>query len=440
MISLERRREIIDALRRGTVPQRGLGLLAVGLESLAPTLEDELAEVGRGRAGFKAIRGEYGSGKTFTSRWLAERARARDFATSEVQISEGETPLHHLETVYRRLVERLSTTDTRGGALRSIIDGWFFTLEEEVLATGEVLETDEEGLLSATEALAEERLAAITKTAPAFGAVLRAYRRAVADGRLGEAEGLLAWLGGQPHVAASVKRVAGVKGDVDHDAALSFLAGLLLVLRDAGRPGLVFILDEVETLQRVRTDVRDRGLNALRQLIDEIDGGRFPGLYLVITGTAAFFDGPQGVQRLPPLAQRLHTDFSTDARFDNPRATQVRLRGFDLPALQEVGARVRDLYADGSESPERTRSAVDDTYLEALARAVAGELGAQVGVAPRVFLKKLVGDVLDRVDQFPDFDPRRDYQLTVSDTELTEVERNARAASSVDDIELELGE
>jgi hypothetical protein len=27
-------------------------------------------------------------------------------------------------------------------------------------------------------------------------------------------------------------------------------------------------------------------------------------------GTAAFFEGPQGVQRLPPLAQRLHPDFA----------------------------------------------------------------------------------------------------------------------------------
>ncbi len=101
MISPQRRREIIDALRRGTVPERGLDALAVGLDHLAPTFEDELANVGRGGSGFKAIRGEYGSGKTFTARWLAERARQQGFATSEVQVSEGETPLHHLETVYR---------------------------------------------------------------------------------------------------------------------------------------------------------------------------------------------------------------------------------------------------------------------------------------------------------------------------------------------------
>jgi hypothetical protein len=194
----------------------------------------------------------------------------------------------------------------------------------------------------------------------------------------------------------------------------------------------------VETLQRVRSDARDRALNALRQLIDEVDQGRFPALYLVITGTPAFFDGPQGAQRLAPLAQRLHTDFTTDARFDSPRAVQLRLAGFTVDGLGEVGRRTRDLYAEATADPGRIRSACDDDYIALLAKAVTGDLGGRVGIAPRVFLKKLVGDVLDRVDQFPDFDPRRDYRLTIVDSELTAVERNARAATSVDEIDLDL--
>jgi len=72
-----------------------------------------------------------------------------------------------------------------------------------------------------------------------------------------------------------------------------------------------------------------------------------------------------------------------------------------------------------------------------LASAVAGKLGGRVGIAPRIFLKKLVADVLDRIDQFADFDPRQHYALTVSETELTAVERHAAAATDVDDIELE---
>jgi hypothetical protein len=207
------------------------------------------------------------------------------------------------------------------------------------------------------------------------------------------------------------------------------------MLRDAGFAGLVLVLDEVETLQRMRGDVRERALNALRQLIDELHSGRFPGLYLLITGTPAFFDGPQGVQKLPPLAQRLHVEFGADSRFDNPRAPQVRLHNFDLPALLEVGRKVRDLFASGSDQGPRIVSLADDSYIEQLARAMAGRLGGKIGLTPRLFLKKLVADVLDRIELFPDFDPRQHYALTVSRADLTEQEREA---VSVDDVELKL--
>jgi hypothetical protein len=436
--SAQRRSELLDSLRRGTVPATGLDLLAVGLERFEPTLRDELQQVRVGRGLFKAVRGEYGTGKTFFARWLQDLALKQGFAVSEVQVSEVDTPLHRLEAVYRRLVERLSTADMRGGALRSVIDGWFYALEEEVLGSGEVDGGDEARLVEATTALMEKRLAAVIRQAPAFAACLRGYRRALLDGDAEVAEGLLAWLGGSPTVSAAVKRQAGIKGEIDHVGAMAFVQGLLTVLRDAGQAGLVLVLDEVETIQRVRGEVRERALNALRQLMDEIDAGRYPGLYLLVTGTPALFDGPQGVQRLQPLAQRLHVEFTADARFDNPRAVQIRLGNFDLARLGEVGRRVRDLYASGGTAPGRVRTLVDDAYIAELAEAVTGGLGGKVGVAPRIFLKKLVGEVLDRVDQFPEFQPRRDYALTISDAELTPVEREARPATDVDDIELAL--
>jgi hypothetical protein len=436
MISSARREDIVSALRRGTVPSSGLETLAVGIDLFAQTLDDELESVSAGRGGFKAVRGEYGTGKTFFGRWLQERARARGFAATEVQINETETPLHRLETVYRRLVEHLGTADTASGAFRGVIDGWFYALEQDVLADESVDATDEKGLLIRTDELMEARLGAISKTAPAFSAVLRTYRRALSAGDSMLADGLISWLAGQPNVAASVKRAAGIKGDLDHFGATNFLVGLLTILRDSGFSGLVMVLDEVETLQRMRTDTREKGLNALRQWIDEIDAGRYPGLYLVITGTPAFYDGPQGVQRLSPLAQRLHVDFGTDRRFDNPRAVQIRLAAFDHTSLLAVGRRVRDIYATGQHNEQRLRTVVDDSYLDTLARAVAGGLGGKVGVAPRLFLKKLVSDVLDRVDLHEDFDPRKHYTLTLAETEMSATERAAASASTVDDIEL----
>ncbi len=418
-ISQERRREIIAALRKGTVPQRGLDFLAVGLRPFEPVIARELDDVKQGASAFKAVRGDYGCGKTFFGRWVQEYAKKKGYATTEVQISETETPLHRLETVYRRAMEQLCTADCFLGAFRSVIDGWFYGLEEDVLSEGTLDPADESGLAKRADDLLEQRLADITRATPQFAAALRAYRAAQRQNDHNVAEGLAGWLAGQPHVGATILR------------------GLLLILKDSGYAGLVLVLDEIETLQRVRGDVREKGLNALRQLIDDIDGGRFPNLYLMITGTPAFFDGPQGIQRLEPLAQRLHVDFQTDARFDNPRAVQLRLASFDQARLVEVGSKVRDLFVTDCSSPERVLRLATNAYIEKLATAITGKLGGKVGIAPRLFLKKLVADVLDRIDQFDDFDPHQHYRLTVATGEMTRIEREAQA-QTVEDIELDL--
>src|SRR6516164_7161363 len=164
--SPERRDQIIDALRRGTVPRANLDAFAVGLERFEAAIDEELRKVAAGRSVFKAVRGDYGCGKTFFARWLAEKARRLGFATSEVQISETETPLHRLETVYRRLNEQLATADTPQGALRNIVDGWFFTLEEDVLAEGVIDPNDSKRLLQRSTELLEKRLIDVARAAP----------------------------------------------------------------------------------------------------------------------------------------------------------------------------------------------------------------------------------------------------------------------------------
>jgi hypothetical protein len=116
----------------------------------------------------------------------------------------------------------------------------------------------------------------------------------------------------------------------------------------------------------------------------------------------------------------------------------MRLPAFDLDRLGLVGRRVRDVFMQHTASADRIVERCDDAYIRELAEAVAGKLGGKVGIAPRMFLKKLVADVLDRIDQFEDFHPREHYHLTLHNTELSRVEREAMGAAHVDDIELEL--
>lgn len=417
-------RDIAAALRSGAVPRTGLEHFATGLDRLLPVIEAELHEVadGSGRGRSKWVRGEYGSGKTFATRLICARAREHRFATTEVQISINDTPLHHLETVYRRMMERLTTAAHGEGALRSVVDAWLYEVGEDVIRLKGVGEDDPQFAALVDKRL-EEKLAELSTRNPAFSQVLRAYNTALQAGDFQVAQGLLAWLAGQPHVDRSVTSRAGVRGAVDGQAALTFLRGVLQLLRQSGYAGLVLVLDEVETIQRMQpAATREKSLNALRQLVDMLAGDELPGLYLLVTGTPSFFDDYKGIKGLPPLYQRLATRFDADPRHDNLRMPQVRLPAFDAARLLEVGRRVRDLYP--ATASERVHARVSDVFLTALADKITSGFGGRVSVCPRIFLRELV-DVLDKVDQYEDYDPVAQYKLVLDEAALTPEELDA---------------
>lgn len=425
---------IVNALRSGLVPAQGLEHFATGLDELVEAVNQELDFVASGKGMSKWVRGEYGTGKTFAARYLCSRARARNFATSEVQISINDTPLHHLETVYRRLIEHVETAADGPNAFQAIVDGWLYKIGDEVMRLRGITEEDP-GFADATEQRLEDKLAEMSRRNPAFAQVLRAYHRATHDGDFATAQGLLAWLAGQPHTDRSVLRSAGTKGKVDGQASLTFLAGLLQLLRQSGYGGLVVVLDEVETIQRMNSQTREKSLNALRQLMDMLAKEELPGLYLVITGTRDFFEGYKGLKGLAPLYQRVHTSFGDDPTLDNLRATQVRLLPFTQDRLLTVGRRVRDLYP--AKNVSRIAARVDEQFLGALVTQITSGFGGKVGLAPRLFLRELI-DVLDRVDLHERYDPTVSYRLDLDDSKLTSEElaaKHGRAPEVEDELE-----
>ncbi len=436
MSTVAESREIVSALRSGVVPRRGLSHFATGLEPLAKAVLDELDFVAGGKGQSKWIRGEYGTGKTFAARYLCSEARAKGFATAEVQISINDTPLHHLETVYRRLVERLETAADGSNAFQAVVDGWLFQLGEEVRRVKGLAE-DDPAFADATEERLEDKLADLSRRNPAFAQVLRGYHRALHGGDFATAQGLLAWLAGQPHTDRSVMSEAGVRGKIDGQAALTFLGGILQLLRQSGYPGLVVVLDEVETIQRMNSQTRMKALIALRQLMDMLASEDLPGLYVIVTGTRDFYEGYKGLKQEPALYQRVNVKFDDDPRFDNLRAAQVRLLPFDEDRLFRVGQRVRDLYP--TEQTTRIQSKITDAFLWSLVSQVTSGFGGKVAVAPRLFLRELT-DILDRVDQHQDFDPVAHYRLKVDEAQLSPEELAAARGEAMPAVESDADE
>jgi len=353
---------------------------------------------------------------------VASRAAERGFLFSKVVVSAADTPLYQLLSIYRRLCEGLSrSTRKPGGQFRSILDRWLYLLEEKVVEVDGVDE-DDEGFAEAVSAQVDRELLSLGDTAGRMAACIKGYHQAQLAGDYGQAGALLDWMSGEDKVAASMKKIAGVTGKLSNKDVFAFLQGLLQIIRSSSeQKGLVVVIDEVETILRLRRPERTKSLEVLRQLVDACDRHEFPGLYLLFTGTPDFFDSPQGVPSLPPLHDRIKVVFEDNIP-DNLRQPQIRLRAFDRERLEAVARKVRQLYP----SERALDRVVTDQVISVLSDAMTAGFGGLIEVIPRLFLRAWV-DLLDRADQHADFDPieflKEREIVTMDQDDLTDVER-----------------
>ena len=412
--------DIIAALRRGTVPATGLHEFVVGLDLERHVIGEELDHVATGRGALKCIRGDYGAGKSFLSHYAMQLAADKGFVVSFVTIS-VDTPLHKLEVVYRDLAANLRIAGQQA-ALKGLVDRWIYRIEEKLIDV-EGLGEDDPALKARTREQIEQALGKVPGLPSAFVAAVSGYHAAQYDGDFATANGLLGWLAGETTTGASIKRQAGLTGTVDATMSLSFVRGIAELARLSGSAGLMVAFDETETVQRLAGPHREKSLNNLRQIVDDCDAGGFPYCYFLFTGTPDFFEGQKGVRSLQPLYDRLR--ITGDAEHPNPRQVQIVLPKFDRDRLIQVGQKVRGIFAaaypDKPLDPQRT----GDDLIEAMADRITKKLGGRVDVVPRIFLRELV-DVLDRVQQHSDYDPRDQYDLNIESVpDLTPQEQEA---------------
>jgi hypothetical protein len=389
---------IFERLRSGVVPDRGLEAFAVGIGTQRTELHRQLALASDNEGTFKFLRGGYGCGKTFMSRLAILDAQAQGFATSFVVVSDNDLHFHRFDDVYRKVVQELGTNSCDRGALSDVIDRWIARVEDALIATG--ADPDGADFDAQVQTRIEEDLASLTggKAPEDMIRVLRKIFELKQDGNIVEASALLSWLSGSENVAGSSKRLASIKGDIGSREALDYLQGILEITKAAGYKGLVIVIDEVETILRMRHDVRGKSLNGIRQICDAAD--RYRGLFWVFTGTPELFDTKRGVAGLPPLHDRIR--FLQSGNFSSPRQPQLELKPFDADRLQEVAMKLRELYPTGDRA--RLVQKITPQFVEQLVAKVTAGFRGDVGVVPRQFLRQFV-NILDLAATFEEFDP-----------------------------------
>ena len=417
---------VFETLRKGLVPERGIDTFAVGIEKQRGELHRQLELAGGGEGTIKFLRGGYGCGKTFMARLALLDAQERGFATSFVVVSDNDLKFHRFDDVYRKVMTELGTSSCPRGALSDILDRWIARVEDALIAAGE----DEEAadFDEKVQQRLEADLASLTggQAPQDFIRVIQTIFRLKQEGEVSDAGALISWLCGSGNVAAASKKVAGIKGDIGSRDALDYLRGVLEIVKAAGYKGLLIVIDEAETILRMRSDSRHKSLNGIRQIADA--AGSYPGMLWLFTGTPEFFDTRHGVAGLEPLHRRI--SFSKQGSFASLRQPQLELSPFDEERLRSVSLRLRELYPSSTRSVLEERVSLD--FIDRLVAEVTKGFRGDVGVVPRQFLREFVTQ-LDLVEENDDYVPMDLYGFDptqISSVALTPEEQQRLGGSS----------
>jgi hypothetical protein len=417
---------VFESLRKGLVPERGIDTFAVGIEKQRGELHRQLELAGGGEGTIKFLRGGYGCGKTFMARLALLDAQERGFATSFVVVSDNDLKFHRFDDVYRKVMTELGTSSCPRGALSDILDRWIARVEDALIAAGE--DEDAADFDEKVQQRLEADLASLTggQAPQDFIRVIQTIFRLKQEGEVSEAGALISWLCGSGNVAAASKKAAGIKGDIGSRDALDYLRGVLEIVKAAGYKGLLIVIDEAETILRMRSDSRHKSLNGIRQIADA--AGSYPGMLWLFTGTPEFFDTRHGVAGLTPLHDRIR--FLKQGAFASLRQAQLELVPFDAERLRSVALRLRELYPSAMRSVLEERVSLD--FIDRLVAEVTKGFRGDVGVVPRQFLREFVTQ-LDLVEENDDYVPMELYGFDptqISSVALTPEEQQRLGGSS----------
>lgn len=263
-------RGIVEALRLGVPPAGAAAALTVGREGVLVRMARDLKYVGDGKSRLVFLRAEYGMGKTHILRVMQEYGRQHAFASSLVELSQRECPLHDLRLVYRNVVRNLQTaSETAAPGVEELLEEW----AERIRA---LAERDRRGALRRLRGLHRD-----------FRGALTTYFSGQRTGRTELSQLVVEWLTGGS-LSARERAWLGVSENVSEKNALTMLGNVASMLRIVGMRGMIIFLDEADATLSFEGPGHGaraaRNLNVLLQC-----SGTFPCSYFVYSTPPSFF-------------------------------------------------------------------------------------------------------------------------------------------------------
>ncbi len=384
---------ITQALNAGVVPRLGLQHVQVGRVNEVSAMIRDVERIADGGACFRAIIGEYGSGKTFFLNLVRLVALEKGLVVASADLA-PDRRLHatggQARALYAELMRNLSTrTKPDGGALPSMV---------ERFVTKAVQDAAERG--TPVEDFIRRKLAPIQELVSGydFADVITAYWRGLEDGDETIRSSALRWLRGEFGTKTEARQALGVRSIIDDADVYDQLKLMARFSVEAGYGGLLITIDEMVNLYKLQSSqARKSNYEQILRMINDvvqIGDGR---LGILLGGTPEFLmDTRRGLFSYEALQGRLAENrFATGGLVDLTGPV-IRLPALTREELFVLLTNIRAVFSLG----DAEAYLVPDEALHAFMQHCEQKIGEAYFRTPRSTVKAFV-NLLSVLEQNP---------------------------------------
>lgn len=409
-IKAKNRDAILQSLRAGVVPRKGLHHIQVGRSREVQALIKDIDLVADGGTAMRIIVGEFGSGKTFFLQLIRSVGLEKGLVTMHADLNPDRrfhSTSGHARSLYTELTHNLSTrTKWDGQGLGSVVERFIGSALQEAKQTG----------LSAEEII-QKRLDRLCEMVNGydFAHVIGAYWRGHEQGNDRLKTDAVRWLRGEYSTRTDARHDLGVRTIIDDANAYDQLKLLARFTRLAGYNGLLILVDEMVNLYKL-ANTRARNSNyeqVLRILNDTLQGAAESIGFLLCATPESVSDSRRGLYSYPALQSRLQENtFANAAGVVDYSGPVIRLANLSPEDIYVLLHKLRHVQAGG----DSAAYLVPDEALKGFLEHCSKKIGDAYFRTPRNTVRSFL-DMLAVLEQHPQIQWRELVGQTTIQTE-----------------------
>ena len=289
--------QVIESLRKGIPPQRGVEYYAVGNEKLIEGIKKRHLSNIMNSGIIRFINGSWGAGKTHFFRQLREVSYQNNCLVSNVELGVNTAALNKFESIFSEIIRQISTPSFYSGEVNTSAAPFSIVLQESLTwlsanNRNTLKEITHEQYSKAVEILMADDGIDIDfkKMVQKFWETFLPETPEIAVIHQTRGE-ILQWFTGEGKIGDFRKKF-GVNKIIDRSNAKFLLESLARFIKLSGYNGLVILFDEAEQAYAAmrKASLKDAHNNLLT-LINNIEN--LPGLFLIYATTPDFFTDPK---------------------------------------------------------------------------------------------------------------------------------------------------